>query len=152
MSCLPYLPRDGIPRGAWPPAHLCSVIPSYDWRTVHGGFSKGWALGLSHMLLLPAQAVLRDAGVLDQLLAQLGAHLSPLLDSEYIAAAAFVPFLEGLVVPDKPELAHTLRVAAGLLKSMLTPAQVPVLAHTSSLDSNRQVTLHIFYHPWWSWK
>ena len=77
--------------------------------------------------------MLRNAGVLDQLLAEVGRHLSPLLESEYIATAALLPCLESLVVPDKPELAHSLHVAAGLLKSMLTPAQVALYLTLSAM-------------------
>ena len=68
------------------------------------------------------QAVLREAGVLEQLLQELGAHLGPLLESEYIAAAAFLPFLEGLLAQE-PDQAQALHAGIGLLQPVISHSQ-----------------------------
>ncbi len=66
--------------------------------------------------------MLRDAGVLEQLLTELGAHLGALLESEYVAAAAFVPFLEGLLAQE-PDQAHALRLGVSLLQPIIPHSQ-----------------------------
>ncbi len=68
------------------------------------------------------QAVLESAGVLRRLLPELGAHLGPLLECEYLVAAAFVPFLEALQAQQEPD--EALAVTVSLLQPHLQASQV----------------------------
>ena len=70
------------------------------------------------------QAVLSEAGILKQLLLDLGGLLGPMLEDEYVVMGAFVPFLQNLV--EEPDMAAGggLFLAINLMKNHITSSEV----------------------------
>lgn len=70
------------------------------------------------------QAVLSEAGVLKQLLVDLGGLLGPMLETEYVVMDVFLPFLLSLVEEPAMAAGGALFLAISLLKAHIASSEV----------------------------
>ena len=80
--------------------------------------------GVTSAAFIPLQEVQDRGGLPDRLPSEIGRRLGPLLDSEYIAIAAFLPFLEAIVHDRELAAAGALPATVRLLNGSMKAAQV----------------------------